>query len=133
MAKRLREPRWLSRIVVDSVHSDQLKEHGGLPGIRDQNVLESALARPKHRWAYAEARDLATLAASYGFGLIKNHPYRDGNKRIGFLAMATFLGINGRELKAADTDVVTEMIAVASGRVSEEELSEWIRDRITKP
>jgi death-on-curing protein len=133
VAKRLREPRWLSPVVVDSVHSDQLKEHGGLPGIRGQNVLESALARPKHRWAYAEARDFATLAASYGFGLIMNHPYRDGSKRIGFLAMATFLGINGRELKAADTDVVTEMIAVASGRVSEEELGEWIRDRITKP
>jgi len=78
VTKRSPEPRWLSRLVVDAIHNDQLREHGGLPGIRDENVLESALARPRQKWHYAEETDLATLAAAPGFGLVKNHPYRDG-------------------------------------------------------
>ena len=127
MAKRLSEPRWLSRVVVDAIHNDQLREHGGLPGIRDENVLESALARPQQKWHYAEEKDLASLAAAYGCGLVRNHPYRDGNKRIGFLAMATFLGTNGFELEATDHDVVTQMLALADGRVSEKQLADWIR------
>jgi death-on-curing protein len=113
--------------VVDAIQSDQLREHGGLPGIRDENVLESALARPQQKWHYATQSDIATLAAAYGFGLVKNHPYRDGNKRIAFLAMVTFLGMNGRDLEASDADVVTEMLALAAGRVSEEELADWLR------
>ena len=127
MAKRSSEPQWLSRIVVDSIHNDQLREHGGLPGIRDENVLESALARPRQKWHYSESTDLAILAAAYGFGLVKNHPYRDGNKRIGLLAMVTFLGINGRDLRATDAEVVTTIVALADGSVSEEELAGWIR------
>ncbi len=130
MAKRSREPRWLGRVVVDAVHGDQLRQHGGLAGLRDENALESALARPENKWVYAEERDLATLAAAYGFALVKSHPYRDGNKRIGFLAIATFLGMNGYELTATDEDVVSEMLALASGHVSEEELARWIRDRM---
>lgn len=133
MAKRRSEPRWLSRLVVDAIHNDQLREHGGLPGIRDENVLESALARPQQKWHYAEKPDIATLAAAYGFGLVKNHPYRDGNKRIGFLAMVTFLGINGYDLKVTDADVVTEVLALADGGVSEEELADWIRKHTAKP
>lgn len=129
---RRREPRWLSRVVVDAIHNDQLREHGGLPGIRDPNVLESALARPQHKWHYAEGTDVATLAAAYGFGLVKNHPYRDGNKRIGLLAIATFLGINGYNLKATDTEVVAEILALAEGRVSEEGLADWIRKHSAK-
>jgi death on curing protein len=127
VAKRLLEPRWLSRLVVDAIHHDQLREHGGLPGVRDENVLESTLARPQQRWHYASDADIATLAAAYGVGLVKNHPYRDGNKRIGFLALATFLGINGYELNATDAEVVTEIMALADGRVSEDELARWIR------
>jgi death-on-curing protein len=127
VAKRSLEPQWLSRIVVDAIHNDQLREHGGLAGIRDENVLESALARPRQKWHYSESTDLATLAAAYGFGLVKNHPYRDGNKRIGFLAMITFLGMNGRDLRASDAEVVTEIVALADGSVSEEELAAWIR------
>ena len=127
MAKRSREPRWLSRVVVDAIHHDQLREHGGLPGIRDESVLESALARPQQKWHYAEETDLATLAAAYGFGLVKSHPYRDGNKRIGLLAIATFLGINGYDLQATDADVVTQILALADNRVSETELADWIR------
>lgn len=129
MARRSSEPQWLSRIVVDAIHNDQLREHGGLPGIRDENALESALARPRQKWHYSESSDVAALAAAYAFGLVKNHPYRDGNKRIGFLAMITFLGMNGRDLRASDAEVVTEIVALADGSVSEEELAAWIRRR----
>ena len=132
MAKRSSEPRWLSRIVVDAIHNDQLREHGGLPGVRDENVLESALARPQQKWNYTEKTDIATLAATYGFGLVKNHPYRDGNKRIGFLAMITFLGINAHDFRATDADVVTEILALADGRVSEDDFAEWIRQHSVK-
>ncbi len=121
------EPRWLSRIVVDAIHHDQLREHGGLPGVRDENVLESALARPKQKWHYDPEADLPSLAAAYAFGLVKNHPYRDGNKRIGFLAMATFIDVNGYELDATDADVVTAIIALASGSHSGSTLTDWIR------
>jgi death-on-curing protein len=128
VAKRRSEPNWLSRVVVDAIHHDQLREHGGLPGIRDENALESALARPKHKWHYAAAGvDVEALAAAYGFGLVKNHPYRDGNKRIGFLAMVTFLGLNGYEFSATDADVVAEILALADGSASEESLAVWTR------
>ena len=132
MAKRRPEPRWLPRVVVDAIHNDQLREHGGLPGIRDENVLESALARPQQKWHYGEGADIATLAAAYGFGLVRNHPYRDGNKRIGFLAIAAFLGMNGYDLEVTDADVVTQILALAEGRVSEEALAAWIRTHSTR-
>lgn len=132
MAQTRREPRWLSRVVVDAIHTDQLREHGGLPGIRDETVLESALARPQQKWHYAADTDVPLLAAAYAFGLVKNHPYRDGNKRIGFLAMVTFLGLNGLELTATDADVVTEILALAEGRVTEDALADWLRQHCTK-
>jgi death-on-curing protein len=114
-------------MVVEAIHTDQLREHGGLPGIRDENLLESALARPQQKWHYAAAVDIPTLAAAYAFGFVKNHPYRDGNKRIGFLTMVTFLGMNGYELMATDAEVVAEIVALAAGTVSEEALTDWIR------
>lgn len=123
-----RGPRWLARTVIDAIHSDQLREHGGLPGVRDENVLESALARPQQKWHYGEKTDIPGLAAAYAFGLVRNHPYRDGNKRIGFLAMATFLGINAYTFEAPDAEVVTTFLALAAGQVSEDELGSWIRD-----
>ena len=132
MAKRRKEPAWLSRVAVDAIHTDQIREHGGLPGLRDENVLESALARARQKWHYADNADLATLAAAYGFGLVKNHPYRDGNKRIGFLAIATFLGINGWELQATDAEVVAEIVTLADGRVSEAQFADWIRAHSAK-
>jgi death on curing protein len=132
VTKRSTEPRWLSRVVVDAIHTEQIREHGGLSGIRDETALESALARPRQKWHYAQQVDLALLAAAYGFGLVTNHPYRDGNKRIGFLAIVTFLGINGRDLDATDTEVVSEILALADGRVSEEELAGWIRQHSDK-
>lgn len=132
MAKRRSEPEWLSRVVVDAIHNDQLREHGGLTGIRDENVLESALARPQQKWHYAGRTDVPVLAAAYAFGLVRNHPYRDGNKRIGFLAMVTFLGMNGHDLTATDADVVAEIVALAEGGVSEEALADWIRQHSAK-
>jgi death-on-curing protein len=112
---------------VEAIHNDQLREHGGLPGVRDDNVLESALARPQQKWHYARDTDLPLLATAYAFGLVRNHPYRDGNKRIGFLAMGTFLGMNGLNFTATDAEVVAEILAVADGSVSEEALADWIR------
>ena len=128
MASRRKEPRWLSRLIIDSIHSEQLKEHGGLPGIRDENALESALARARNKWVYGEERDFAVLAAAYGFGLVTNHPYCDGNKRIGFLALVTFLGINGRDFHATDSEVVTEILKLAGGQRSEKQFANWIRN-----
>lgn len=113
-------------MVVDAIHSDQLREHGGLPGPRDENMLESALARPRQKWHYGEATDLPVLAAAYAFGLVNDHPYRDGNKRIGFLAMVTFLEINGYTFEASDADVVTTFLALAAGDLSEDQLTDWI-------
>lgn len=103
-----------------------------MPGIRDENVLESALARRKQKWHYADNTDVPMLAAAYAFGLVKKHPYRDGNKRIGFLAMVTFLGMNGHDLETTDADVVAEILALADGNVSEEALADWIRQHSTK-
>jgi death-on-curing protein len=118
--------------VVDAIHNDQLREHGGRPGIRDENVLESALARPQQKWHYADRTDMPMLAAADAFGLVKNHPYRDGNKRIGFLAMVTFLGIHGHDLSATDGEVVAEIRALAHGTVSEQALADWIRQHGAK-
>ena len=132
MAKRRREPTWLTRLVVDAIHNDQLREHGGLAGTRDEHALESALARPLQKWHDEANADLPMLAAAYAFGLVRNHPYRDGNKRIGFLAMVTFIGMNGAELEATDAEVVAEIIALADGTLSETELTDWVRQH-TRP
>jgi death-on-curing protein len=126
VAKR-REPRWLTRLVVDAVHTDQLREHGGRAGVRDENALEAALARPSQRWHYKKDSTLEELAAAYACGLVTHHPYHDGNKRIGFLALVTFLGINGLDFDAPEEDVVTAMIKSASGMMSEDQLTEWNR------
>lgn len=123
------EPRWLSRLVIDAVHFEQMREHGGFPGVRDENALESALARPRQRWHYEADTDLATLAAAYGFGIARSHPFRDGNKRMAFLAIATFLGLNGVELDVTDAEVVTEMLLLAEDAVGEDELAAWVRER----
>jgi len=124
------EPRWLERALVDAIYADQLQQHGGRPGVRDENALESALARPRNKWAYDPAVDIAALAAAYGYGLATNHPYTDGNKRVAFLAMYVFLGVNGQELDAPETEVVSLMRAVADHRCSEAQLAEWVRAHI---
>jgi death on curing protein len=126
------EPVWVSRLVLDAVHFDQLREHGGLPGVREEDTLEAALARPRQRWAYEPQSDLAALAAAYGWGLVTSHPYRDGNKRTAFLAMATFLGLNGFEIDASHEAVVTIMIATAAGQLTEGQLRDWIQTHLVK-
>lgn len=124
------EPRWVPRLVIEAVHLDQVREHGGLIGIRDDNALESALARARQRRAYEPETDLARLAADYAFGISSNHPFRDGNKRIAFLAAVIFLGLNGRNLIAPDEEVVETMLALASGELDEDTLAGWIRSRV---
>ena len=100
--------------------------------MRDENALESALARPQQKYAYDPGIDLAGLAAAYAFGLARNHPYRDGNKRIAFLALVTFLGINGREFDATEEAVVATILSLAEGRLTERRLARWIRDRLVR-
>ena len=95
--------------MVEAAHHDQVEEHGGLHGIRDYGLLESALARPRHRWSFEPETDLPSLAASYGFGLVNNHPLLDGNKRIGFVAMNIFLLINGQEIEAPEPEVDSDV------------------------
>lgn len=123
------ELRWLTRSTIDAIHADQLRQHGGFPGVNDEGLVESALARPRNRWAYASERDpdLAELAAAYGFGFAKNHGFRDGNKRIAFLAMYVFLGMNGQRIVAEEPAVVELMKDVAAGACSESELTDWLR------
>jgi death-on-curing protein len=118
--------------VVDAVHVDQLREHGGLAGLRDENALESALARPRHKWHYEGATDLPTLAAAYGFGLCQNHPYRDGNKRVAFVVMVVFLELNGLVFDAEEAEVVAVMLALADAHLAETELATWLRAHTRK-
>ncbi len=104
--------------------------YGGSHGVRDAALIESALSRPVNRWMYTPECDLSDLAASYAYGLAKNHGYVDGNKRIAFVAMGVFLFRNGLLLEAADDDAIATMIGVASGERSEDELAEWLRERV---
>lgn len=128
----MRQPRWLPRLVIEAAHLDQLREHGGLPGLRDEDALEAALARARQKWSYDPESDLATLAAAYAFGLTTAHPFNDGNKRIGFLAMVIFLGLNGKDLDASETEVVQVMVALAAGSLGEVQLAKWIRDHLAR-
>lgn len=124
------EPRWVPRLVIEAVHLDQIREHGGLIGLLDENALEAALARARQRWSYDPESDLPRLAAAYAYGVSANHPFRDGNKRIAFLAAVIFLGLNGLDLVAPDDEVTERMVALASGKPDEESLAAWIRDHV---
>ena len=126
------QPVWVERIVVDIIHHDQLLQHGGRPGVRDENALESALARPRNKFAYDPDSDLATVAAAYGFGLATGHGYIDGNKRVAFMVMYVFLDLNGWDLDAPEPEVVDTMRGVADGRVSENELADWVRTQMVR-
>lgn len=123
------EPRWLTRPMVDAIHSELLLEHGGAAGITagGEGLLESALARPRNRLVYEPESDLAALAAAYLFGLVKNHSYVDGNKRVGFASAATFLLLNGRRLTASEAEAYEAVIAVVEGRSNESDLAAWLR------
>ena len=123
----MREPRWVPRILVEAIQFDQIRSHGGLAGLRNEGALESALGRPRNRFAYGRKPDLATLAAAYAFGLARDHPFQDGNKRIAFLTAVVFLGLNGYDLEVSDEDVVANIVALAAGRLREAKLAAWIR------
>ncbi len=120
------EPRWLGRLAVDEAHFRQIREHGGIHGLRDENLLESALARPRQRWHHQDDASLAELAGAYGFGLVRNHPYVDGNKRVALVVMVAFLERNGAELTATNADALSTMLALAAGELTEGELADWI-------
>jgi death on curing protein len=127
--------RWISKQALLLLHDESLSEHGGGTGIRDEGLLDSALARPLNVVGYAdsgEPPDIATLAASYGVGLAKNHPFVDGNKRAAFLAVGQFLYLNGHRLKATQTDATLTMLAVAAGDLSEDEFAAWLRQHAVR-
>ena len=121
--------RWLSSDVLYAVHAEQLAEHGGLAGLRDANALESALARAE-QLAHNSSPDGAELAAAYGFGIARNHPFSDGNKRTAFVATELFLVLNGFKLRATDADCVMTMLGVAAGDIDEASFAAWIRAHI---
>jgi len=119
--------KWLSRQAVEIMHDEQLREHGGLPGLKDENALEAALARPLNKAAYGMP-DLFELAAAYLYGIVRNHPFSDGNKRTGFLAAFTFLLVNGFLIEASQADVIAFVLAVAAGEIDEEGATRFLRD-----
>ena len=123
---------WLDPSVIHAVHDEQLGEHGGgAAGLRDAGLLESALARPMHLAVYGEA-DAASLAAAYGYGLAKNHPFVDGNKRTAFVAVELFLALNGWTLTASDADCVLAMLRLAASEWSEARFAQWLRKSSTR-
>jgi death on curing protein len=121
------EPEWLTTLIVIAIHDEQLAIHGGSSGIRDAGLLESALGRPQNKWAY-ESAELPELAAAYGYGIARNHPFVDGNKRTELLAIYTFLGINGIDFIVPEAEAATMILSLAAGEVSEGSLARWIRD-----
>ncbi|RFF29384.1 type II toxin-antitoxin system death-on-curing family toxin [Wenzhouxiangella sediminis] len=121
------DPIWLSSDLIEAVHERQLIEHGGGTGVRDRGMLESALARPQQLYAYGEDVDVVALAASYAFGLSRNHPFVDGNKRTAAVACELFLELNGHQLLAEDSELYPVFMALAAGEMEEEGLLEWLR------
>ncbi len=124
----MKEPIWVLPDAVVAIHQMLLSEHGGLPGIRDQKLLDSALARPRQRLSYDANVSIYELAASYSCGLSKNHPFVDGNKRIALTLAAVFLELNGYSLDATETEAVIMYEQLASGSIAEEFLADWLRD-----
>jgi death on curing protein len=118
---------WVADSVVLAIHEAQLAEHGGIAGIRDEGLLASALARPHNLEAYGEDVDAAALAATYAFGIARNHPFLDGNKRTAFVVMELFLNLNGWILNADDADCISTMLSVAAGELGEKALATWLR------
>lgn len=122
----MNEPIWMSEKIILAIHADQIVTHGGLIGLRDANLLGASLARPRHLWTY-ENPDIFELGAAYGYGLTKNHPFIDGNKRTAFMAMYTFLRLNCYRLEVAEAEVVSKMEQLASSLLSQKELAGWLR------
>lgn len=123
------EPEWLSLDIALAVHDRQLAEHGGPTGVRDQGMLESALARPLNQWTYGED-DLCALAAAYAYGIARNHPFADGNKRTAWVFARLFLMLNGQALSFTPRMAIDVVLALAAGEMSEEELADWFRGHL---
>lgn len=123
------EPEWLSLDIALAVHDRQLAEHGGPTGVRDQGMLESALARPLNQWTYGED-DLCALAAAYAYGIARNHPFTDGNKRTAWVFARLFLMLNGQSLSFTPRMAIDVVLALAAGEFSEDELADWFRQHL---
>ena len=128
----MKEPHWVDARALILLHAESLAEHGGLWGLRDESSLESSLARPRHLHNYRKNADLAALAAAYGCGLIRNHPFNDGNKRVGFLAIGLFLGLNGFRLEADPIESVQIIMQIAEKQIGEKALADWIRHHLVR-
>lgn len=126
------EPIWVPRAAVGVIHAQLVSTFGGLRGVRDGGLVQSAIDRPRNRWLYEPDVDLADLAASYCIGLTQNHGFVDGNKRTAFQTMFVFLDMNGLELIAAEAEVVPVMVDVAAREIDEGALAEWIREHTTR-
>ena len=122
---------WVATEVALAAHAEQLAEHGGAQGARDMGALESAMVRPRNLAQY-EAPDAAALAAAYAFGIARNHPFVDGNKRTAAVVSETFLVLNGHALDATDAELVVAVLALAAGELSEDELADWFRERVVE-
>jgi death on curing protein len=120
------EPVWLDAEVALAIHDRQLAEHGGGIGVRDEGMLDSALTRPVNRWTYGED-DICALAAAYAFGVARNHPFVDGNKRTAWVLARLFLVLNGQTIKFDANDAINTVLALAAGELTEEELTDWFR------
>ena len=120
------EPIWITEAMVQVIHADQIATHGGAHGVRDEGLLASALGRARNRYGYEES-NIHRLAADYGYGIARNHPFIDGNKRTAFQVMYAFLKVNGWELTAPEPEVVLVMQALAAGEMSEMELAQWLQ------
>ena len=120
---------WVAEAVAKAAHAEQLAEHGGGEGVRDEGLLDSAMARPRNAAAYGEP-DAVELAAAYAFGIARNHPFVDGNKRTAAVVSETFLALNGYRLEASDAELVVAFLALAAGELSEDELADWLRERL---
>lgn len=126
------QPKWVTYEQIIAIHARQLRRFGGAAGLRDEGMLRSALERPINKWQYEQA-ELSVLAASYAFGLAKNHAFVDGNKRAAFMALATFLRKNGIRFAPEPAHATAMILSLAAGEVSEESLARWIRDNWPKP
>ncbi len=126
------EPIWLDSKVALAIHDRQLSEHGGAAGVRDAGALESALERPRNRWAYDED-DICALAAALAFGVARNHPFADGNKRTAWVLARLFLKLNGTEIAYTPHDAIQTVLALAAGELSEDELADWFRGHLQPP
>ncbi|HTG45812.1 MAG TPA: type II toxin-antitoxin system death-on-curing family toxin [Verrucomicrobiae bacterium] len=126
------EPRWLRGEIVVILHGESLEEHGGLEGLRDEGLLESALARPQNLLHYERTRDLCRLAAAYAHGIARNHPFNDGNKRAAFIAAIVFLRINGARFNAPQVAATQAMLRLASGEMSEGAFARWLSLQLGK-